>query len=276
MSIRTILPRRLIAQTGIEVSYLGLGTVKFGRNTGVKYPQGFELPADTDVRQILRMAQELGINLIDTAPAYGSSEERLGQLLEQRHDWVICTKVGEEFAQGKSTYAFSAAHVRASLERSLQRLRTDYLDLVLVHSDGNDLDIINNSDAFAELQRFRESGLIRAFGMSTKTVAGGIAALEHTDLVMVTYNPAETAEEKVLDHAFQLNKGVLIKKALNSGHSIATATADQNAMGLDPIQHSMEFIFRHPAVSSVIIGSINPLHIVHNVTAAAKALKTVS
>jgi len=273
MSIQTILPRRLIGQTGIEVSCLGLGTVKFGRNTGVKYPQGFELPDDTDVQQILRMAQELGINLIDTAPAYGSSEERLGKLLKQRHNWVICTKVGEEFAQGKSSYDFSAAHVRASVERSLQRLHTDYLDLVLIHSDGNDLEIINNSDCFAELQRCRESGLIRAFGMSTKTVTGGMTALEHSDLVMVTYNPEEAAEESVLDHAFQLKKGVLIKKALNSGHSIDATAAARSAAGADPVQRSMEFIFKHPAVTAVIIGSINPLHILHNVNAAARALQ---
>jgi aryl-alcohol dehydrogenase-like predicted oxidoreductase len=276
MTVEVILPRRVIGQTGIEVSCLGLGTVKFGRNTGVKYPQHFELPDDTDVQQILHLAQELGINLIDTAPAYGSSEERLGKLLEQRHNWIICTKAGEEFEQGKSFHHFSAAHVRASLERSLQRLNTDYLDIVLVHSDGNDIDIINNTDCFAELQRCRERGLIRAFGMSTKTVAGGIAALEHSDLVMVTYNPAAAAEESVLDHAFQLNKGVLIKKALASGHIIAAPDAAQNTVGMDPVQRSMEFIFRHPAVSAVIIGTINPLHIVHNINAAAKALSSGS
>ncbi len=274
MTIEVTLPRRLIGQTGIEVSCLGLGTVKFGRNTGVKYPQGFELPDDMDVKHILRLAQELGINLIDTAPAYGSSEERLGKLLEERHKWVICTKAGEEFEHGKSSHDFSAASVRASVERSLQRLHTDYLDLVLIHSDGNDMDIINNTDCFAELQRCRDRGLIRAFGMSTKTVAGGIAALEQSDLVMVTYNPAEAAEEIVLDHAFQLNKGVLIKKALNSGHTITAAGTD--ALDTDPIQRSMEFIFGHPAVSAVIIGTINPLHIVHNAKAAAKALSSGS
>jgi aryl-alcohol dehydrogenase-like predicted oxidoreductase len=262
------LPVRQIGHTGIEVSCLGLGTVKFGRNTGVKYPQGFELPSDFDIQQILSMTQDLGINLIDTAPAYGSSEERLGRLLNNRHDWVICTKVGEEFERGNSSHDFSAAHVRSSVERSLRRLRTDYLDMVLIHSDGNDLDIIQNTDCFAELHRCREQGLLRAIGMSTKTVAGGLAALEHADLLMVTYNPSETAERPVLDQAFQLNKGVLVKKALNSGH---TVSAVGDATGIDPVQHSMEFIFSHPAVSSVIIGSINPLHIAHNVHAAIKA-----
>ena len=106
---------RPLGSTGMEVSCLGLGTVKIGRNEGVKYPTGFDLPDDQQVRELLTLARELGINLIDTAPAYGSSEERLGQLLTNRQDWVICSKVGEEFVDGKSFFNFSAAHLRRSI-----------------------------------------------------------------------------------------------------------------------------------------------------------------
>src|SRR5690606_40008401 len=67
--------------------------------------------------------------------SYGTSEERLGKLLKKRRqDWVISTKVGEEFTEGESTFDFTAGHLRFSVERSLRRLRSDYLDLVLVHS----------------------------------------------------------------------------------------------------------------------------------------------
>lgn len=90
---------RPLGSTGILVSPLGLGTVKLGRDQGVKYPNGFQIPNDDEARMLLRQAQQLGINLIDTAPAYGRSEERLGPLLrDQRKDWVIVSKVGEEFA----------------------------------------------------------------------------------------------------------------------------------------------------------------------------------
>ncbi len=94
---------RALGTTGLRVSTLGLGTVKLGRNQGVKYPQPFELPSDQQALALLELAWDLGINLLDTAPAYGLSEERLGRLLRQcRRDWVIVTKVGEVFQNGQS------------------------------------------------------------------------------------------------------------------------------------------------------------------------------
>ena len=84
---------RPLGSTGIEVSPLGLGTVKIGRNEQVKYPRGFEIPDDVQVSELIAMAWDLGINFIDTAPAYGSSEDRLGRLLPNADDWVIMTKV---------------------------------------------------------------------------------------------------------------------------------------------------------------------------------------
>src|SRR5690606_6686077 len=138
---------RPLGDTGLLVSPLGLGTVKLGRDQGVKYPNGFSIPDDAAARALLAQARELGINLIDTAPAYGVSEERLGPLLRgSRQDWVIVSKVGEEFENGASRFDFSAAHTRFSVERSLRRLETDVIDLMLVHSDGNDLAILDRGE----------------------------------------------------------------------------------------------------------------------------------
>lgn len=259
------LPRRTLGATGMQTSCIGLGTVKFGRNSGVKYPTRFELPDDRTVERILTLARELGINLLDTAPAYGHSEERLGRLLTDRQDWLLCSKTGEEFDKGKSRFDFSAAHTRHSIERSLQRLRTDYLDLVMVHSDGNDEAIINNSDCLETLLRCRDEGLLRAVGFSGKTVAGGLLALQYCDAVMVTCNPQQKTEIPVIEAARTDNRGVLIKKALNSGH----LASEQES---DPVQEAMDFIFSQPGVNSVITGSINPLHLSHNVTAAIAAI----
>ncbi|WP_246841116.1 aldo/keto reductase [Hahella sp. CCB-MM4] len=249
----------------MSVSCLGLGTVKLGRNQGVKYPQGFEIPNDMDAKAIIDLAADLGMNLIDTAPAYGTSEERLGTLLKgQRDRWIICSKVGEEFEQGQSSFDFSPEHVRYSVERSLKRLNTDYIDMVLVHSDGNDLDIIRKGTLEA-LDDLRQQGKIRATGMSTKTVEGGIASLQHSDIVMVTYNINEQDEGAVIDYARDHGKGVLVKKALASGHLCLKP-------GEDPLTESFRFVFSHPGVTSAIVGTINPLHMKANVDALNRVM----
>ncbi len=258
---------RPLGSTGLTVSPLGLGTVKFGRDQGVKYPNGFRIPDDFEARQLLNQARELGINLIDTAPAYGTSEERLGPLLRgQRNDWVIVSKVGEEFENGQSRHDFSPSHTRASVERSLTRLGTDRIDLVLVHSDGNDVAILRDSGVYETLAALKREGKIGAYGFSGKTVEGGLLALEQGDCAMVTYNLNEQAEKPVLDYAARHTKGILIKKALASGHVCL-------APGIDPVRASFELLFSHPGVCSAIVGTINPVHLAHNVATAATVIR---
>ncbi|WP_461482053.1 aldo/keto reductase [Porticoccus sp.] len=262
-----VLPKRAFGSTGIEVSILGLGTVKLGRDQGVKYPHGFAIPDDRQATELIALARDLGINLIDTAPAYGISEERLGKLLQgQRDQWVICSKVGEEFENGQSSFDFTPEHTRFSIERSLQRLRTEIIDMVLVHSDGNDETIIRQLGTLDALAELKAQGKIRAFGMSSKTVAGGLLAAEKSDGVMVTWNLQCDAELPVIDYCRAHGKGVLIKKALASGHVTL-------APGEDPVQKTFEMLFKHSGVSSAIIGTINPAHLIGNAEKAARAIK---
>lgn len=258
-----MLPKRAFGDTGIEVSILGLGTVKLGRDQGVKYPNGFTIPDDQEAAKLIALARDLGMNLIDTAPAYGTSEERLGKLLKgQRSDWVICSKVGEEFEGGQSSFNFTPEHTRFSVERSLQRLNTDMVDIVLVHSDGNDETIIRDYGTLDALADLKAEGKIRAFGMSTKTLSGGLLAAERSDGVMITWNLQYREEAPIADYCRKHNKGLFIKKALASGH---TALGDDS----DPVQKSFEMIFGNPGVSSAIVGTINPQHLRENVAKAA-------
>jgi len=251
-----------LAQTSLEVSPLGLGTVKFGRNQKVNYPQSFTLPTDQEILSLLSQASQAGINLLDTAPAYGQAEERLGTLLRaQRQNWVLSTKVGEDFVGGESHFDFTPAFIRKSIERSLKRLQTDYLDIVLVHSNGEDENIIQSYQVFDTLSQLKDSGLIRAFGMSTKTVAGGKLTIDHADVAMVTYNPTHTQEHDVLSYALQKQKSVFIKKAFASGHL-------DKIVGENPVQEALNFILKEKGVTSVILGTINPAHLHANIEAA--------
>lgn len=261
-----MLPRRKLGNTGMGVPCLGLGTVKFGRKEQVKYPAGFELPSDREITSLLARAREAGINLIDTAPAYGSSERRLGRLLPARDDWLICTKVGEIFAGGVSRHDFSAGHVRASVEQSLRHLRTDHVDIVLIHSDGNDLDILEKSDCVETLNKLRDEGLLRAVGMSSKTVTGGLRAIELVDVLMLTYNRSDTSQAPVIEQAHRAGKGVLIKKGLASGHALHAPSVSAT--------ETFRFLLEPPGVSSVIIGTINPDHLQQNIKAVSSVFIT--
>ena len=241
--------RRPLGSTGIDVSVLGLGTVKIGRNQQVKYPTGFELPDDKAVVELFELAHTLGINFIDTAPAYGSSEQRLGELLPNRDDWVIVTKVGEIFEDGQSRFDFSYDYTVQSVEQSLRRLKRDMVDIVLVHSDGNDMDIINNEPVFDALESLKSRGLIKAHGMSSKTVEGGCWVVEHSDVVMATANLEYDEERPVLELAEKLNKGVIIKKGLQSGHA-------DSASGGGGVDAAFSHNLSMPGLSRMIVGNI--------------------
>ncbi|MGE3109519.1 MAG: aldo/keto reductase [Phycisphaerales bacterium] len=279
---------RPLGSSGILVSPIGLGTVKIGRNTGVKYPRPFDLPSDADVRILLRTAAEVGVNLIDTAPAYGVSEQRLGEALHHlnwlgsRQQWIISTKVGEEFdslagGSGASRFDFSAQAVHASVLRSLARLRTDYLDIVLIHSDGHDQRIIADRGAIDALRLLKDRGLVRAIGISIKSAAGGFAAISPAtkphwcDVLMCTLNPSYVDELDLIRAAHARGVGVLIKKAFQSGHlapdSLGPTTT---AAPVDPFA----FIFQgaRDAASSVVVGTISPDHLRANVAAARRAI----
>ncbi len=268
-----MIPQRELGATGIAVSTLGLGTVKLGRNQGVKYPSDFALPSDQAAAQLLALAQDLGINLLDTAPAYGSSETRLGELLQgplkhQRHHWLLCTKVGEEFVDGQSQFDFTVEHTRFSVERSLRRLQRDVLDIVLVHSNGADEDIIRHHGTLEALAELKRTGKIRAYGMSTKTVPGGLLAAQQSDLVMVTWNLRERDQEPVIDYCARHRKGVVIKKALASGHLVNTSSSANS----DAVAQTFQHLFARAGVTSAIVGTLNPEHLRHNVEALSRAL----
>jgi aryl-alcohol dehydrogenase-like predicted oxidoreductase len=250
--------RRRLGRSDLMVAPIGFGAVKIGRNQGVKYPHAYALPDSHAVERLLHGVLDAGINLIDTAPAYGSSEALIGRhLAHRRSEIVLATKVGEQFADGRSSFDFSAAGMRRSIEQSLRALCTDAVDILLLHSDGRDLDILTQSDAVAVLLDARERGLTRAVGLSGKTVAGARAALAWADVLMLTYNLEDRSHAAVLEEARAAGVGVLVKKALGAGQLDAAA-----AIG---------FATAPAAVGAAVIGSLSVAHMRENLAAAASA-----
>jgi aryl-alcohol dehydrogenase-like predicted oxidoreductase len=251
---------RALGSTGLRVSPIGLGTTKLGRTEQVKYPEPFALPSDAQVERLLDFARGFGVNLIDTAPAYGRSEERLGALLPDTKAWVIVTKVGEEFVDGSSRFDFSADAISRSVERSLKRLRRDSLDVVLLHMSDDDLKILRESGAIEALDALRAAGVIGAFGASTKTVAGGLLAVELCDVVMVALNRSDHSQRSVIDAARRAGVGVLVKKPLASGHDAEPARALAEVVSV-------------PGVTSVVAGTVDVDHWVQDCEAVEEALR---
>ncbi|NIP13807.1 MAG: aldo/keto reductase [Pseudomonadales bacterium] len=247
---------RPLGNTGIDVPLIGLGTVKLGRDQGVRYPRPFIIPDAKAAATLLRKARDLGVNLLDTAPAYGNSEARLGELLgTERDEWIICTKVGEEFSNGISRFDFSPEHTQRSVERSLTRLRTDRLDIVLIHSSGADVEILETMGTLDALRELKSSGRVRAIGISHKTTAGGRRALaEGCDVIMTVLNPEDREQAPVVAEAGHRGCGVLVKKALASGFA-----------GPD----SLKWVAAQPGVSCIVTGTIDPDHLAANVAAVS-------
>ena len=232
----------------MKLSPLGFGAFKIGRNQGIKYEQAYELPSEMEVEQLLSAVLDAGVNYIDTAPAYGLSEERIGDALADRTTaFILSTKVGERFDDGQSTYDYSESGVRESIDRSCERLKVDVLDLVFVHSHGEDMRILNETDVVGTLRSLREAGMVRAIGFSGKTVEGAQAALAWADAIMVESHLGDTAPEPVTPQATGPGVGVVVKKGLASGR-------------LAP-REAIEFVLSNPGVTSLIIGGLNASHV---------------
>lgn len=249
---------RPVGRTGLMVPPLGFGAFKIGRNQGIKYPQPYDLPDEASVARLLNGVLDLGCTLIDTAPAYGLSEERIGRALSSRRkEFVLSTKVGETFTDGLSTFDFTRAGVEASLQRSLDRLQTDVLDIVFIHSNGDDEHILTRTDTVAVLQEWKARGAIRAIGLSGKTVDGARRSLAWADAIMVEYHLDDVSHAEVMAEAAAKNVAVFVKKGLASGRL--------------PAEDAIRFVLANPTVTTLILGGLNFAHFQHNWQTAQKS-----
>ncbi|GAB5466973.1 MAG: aldo/keto reductase [Rhodospirillales bacterium] len=145
---------RRLGRSGLKVSNLCLGTMTFGSTTD-----------EEEAGRILERARDAKVNFLDTADVYngGESERMLGRLIaDDREDWVLASKLGNRMAEGPNHAGLSPKHMRAALGDSLDRLQTDYLDLLYLHIyDGSPLEAVVET-----LGRFLADGRILSWGLS--------------------------------------------------------------------------------------------------------------
>ncbi len=252
-----MIPTRALGSTGIVVPRLGLGTVKWGRNLGLKFPRRDALPDLSTIERLLEIALQHGVTLLDTAPAYGEAETIIGRLIDGDRRFVVATKAGEEFEpeppDGASVFDFSGASMIRSVESSCRRLRRETLDIVTIHADGRPFDEIVAAGAIDALRQMKADGIIRAIGYSAKGSTDAEQAIGAVDILMCTIHRGYEEEVDVVAKAEQRGVGVIIKKAMASGR--ATNPNDLAAVA------------RRPGVTTVLTSTIDPSHLSANIEA---------
>lgn len=195
--------QRLLGRTGFKVSVLGLGGSEIGS----------ENITAAEADRLLNGALDIGINLIDTAECYGASEELIGAAVSHRRkDYCLLTKCGH--ASGLELPDWTPSLLEQSIERSLRRLRTDYIDVVQLH--GCDEETLRKGEVIATLERARDKGKTRYIGYS----GDGRAALYAVecgafDTLQISVSIADQeAIDLVLPAAIERRIGVIAKRPI--------------------------------------------------------------
>jgi aryl-alcohol dehydrogenase-like predicted oxidoreductase len=198
------MPRRALGRTGVEVSLAGLGC----------HPLGQGHLTDAKATAIVRRAVELGVTYIDTAPSYGRSEERVGAALEGIRDRVfLATKTLERTKEGAAR----------ELERSLERLRTDRIDLWQFHAlkSASDLDAILGPGGAIEAVDAKKVRFLGITGHADPHVFVAALKRRRFDTLLIPLNcvdPHRLSFEKIaLPAATDGGVGVVAMKVFCSG-----------------------------------------------------------
>lgn len=263
---------RELGKTGLRLSVIGFGCSPLGNEFGPLY--------EHDGERAAHAAIDAGINFFDVSPYYGRTlaEQRLGSALAGRRDRVVLsTKCGR---YDKASFDFSAARVASSIEESLKRLHTDYVDLLFAHDIefGDREQIINETlPAMRDLQRQGKARFIGVSGLPLKMLAD-VAQRGDLDVILsyCHYNLLARDLDTVLTPVLQsrgiglINASPLHMRILStvgppSWHPApdivkwkgAATVALIERMGLNPIQVALRFCLDHPHVSSTLVGMSN-------------------
>lgn len=204
---------REFGNTGIQVSEIGLGAWQLAN-------PDWQLDDRSEARAIVETALAEGCNFFDTAPGYGGgrSEEILGEVLgAQRDKVVIMTKFGSTRPDGSKN--FTVESLRPSLEGSLKRLRTDYVDFLLLHNPPKDLMDGRQAPQYEELERLKAEGKIREYGVSLDWREELETVLNTTGskAIEVMFNAFYQEPLPAFELARQKGVGLVIKVPLDSG-----------------------------------------------------------
>jgi len=285
--------RRTLGRTGADVTILSYGAMELRGG-----PRGPEI-ADEDAGRLLNAVLDAGLNLIDTSPDYGRSEELIGTHIGHRRDeFFLASKCGCPLELPAATpppypHDYSPGNVRADVEQSLRRLRTDHLDLVQVHMSPSQATLEQNH-TIETLKDLQAEGKVRFTGMSgilpnlPDHVAMGVF-----DAFQIPYSALQRDHEELITRAAAAGAGTLIRGGAARGAASEDKNWQTRPLGQDPGVGqrnweasglaellseagltNMEFVLRftlsHPGLSTTIVGTSNPAHLASNIAIAER------
>ncbi|WIA38692.1 hypothetical protein OEZ86_001995 [Tetradesmus obliquus] len=297
------LPRRVLGNTGLEVSVLGFGASPLG---GV-----FQEINEAEGIASVHEAFKLGINFFDTSPFYGStkSETVLGKGLKDlpRDKIIVSTKVGR---YGQEYFDFSAERVAASVRESLARLQIPYIDIIQCHDiEFGSLDQII-SETLPALQQLKAQGLVRFVGITGLPLSALQYVLDRVppgtvDVILsyCHYSLNDTALQDAIPYFQEKQVGIISASPLSMGRvgiisasplsmglltqqgppewhpapaelkeAAAAAAACCRDQGVDLAKLALQFAVKNPSISTTLVGMCSSDVVRTNVTAVLQAL----
>ncbi|HBE90944.1 MAG: hypothetical protein A3E37_01715 [Candidatus Andersenbacteria bacterium RIFCSPHIGHO2_12_FULL_46_9] len=275
-----------LGSTKLNVSSIGLGTVEIGLPYGIGVTT---LPTDKEADRILKTAVDLGITYFDTAHSYGVAEERIGRSgIARLPQIVIGTKCAQFLEKGQDPRGPELEQaIRSEVEESLRRLRTDSLQLLQLH--GGSAEQLERGELIDILRRIKDEGKIQHIGIATRGTDAPLAAIE-TNFFSTIQTAYSILDQRMAAQVFPaafasnigiINRSVLLKGALTSSvwhlppaldplkENSAQAAAIAKKLSTDLPSLAIRFATSHPAVSTILIGTIEPRHL-HSALSAIK------
>lgn len=263
--------KRVLGKTGMEVSILGFGGAEIG----------FEAASRADVEKLLNSALDAGLNVIDTAHCYVDSEEKLGKAVaHRRNECYLFTKCGHDGDWDRPDW--KSGSITKSIELSLRRLNTDYLDLIQLHSCSKD--VLAEGSVIEALVKARDAGKTRFIGYSGDNedalFAVGTGAF---DTLQTSVNIADQGcLEQTIPEAVEKGMGIIAKRPI-ANVAWRTGRAPENEYArpywerlcrLDydflkgdlarSVGKALAFTLSVPGVCTAIVGTKNPDRFVAN------------
>ncbi len=272
--METELSKQILGRTGLEVTQLGYGTaLGMGQRDG---------PSVEEAGRLLNDVLDAGINFIDTAPDYSMAEECIGDHISQRRsEYFLATKCGcnidSDGVRQEPGHLWTAERLRRNIEQSLERMKTDYVDLLQMHNPS--VEEVEKGGLVEVLQEIRQAGKTRFIGVSsTAPHLSAFTQLGVFDTFQIPYSALERRHERMIQEAADLGAGIIIRGGIARGRHAKEersttwdkAQLDELLDGMNRYEFVLRFTLSHPACHTTIVGTAEGDHLEANV-ATAKA-----